>query len=86
MEKLYTNEIKQLGLKVKEKRESKSYTQQDLADKCEVDIRTIQRIERGDSGIGLHILFALGKAFELPVHQLLKEIETKSPDLSFIKK
>lgn len=59
----------------KKLRKNNSLTQQDLADKCEVDIRTIQRIERGDSGIGLHILFALSEAFELSPHQLLKSIK-----------
>ena len=41
-------------------REANYYTQQDLADKCEIDSRTIQRIETGDSGIGLHIFTCFG--------------------------
>lgn len=51
-------------------REDRGLTQQDLADKCDVDTRTIQRIERGDSGIGLHILFALSKALEVQTFEL----------------
>ncbi len=54
-------------------REERSFTQQDLADMCDVDTRTIQRIERGDSGIGLHILFALATAFSVPVYKLFLE-------------
>ena len=73
MKKSYTLEIKELGVKVKKMREERSFTQQDLADMCEVDTRTIQRIERGDSGIGLHILFALSDAFGVSVSQLLEK-------------
>lgn len=78
MEKLYKDQIRQFGLKIKKIREAKSYTQQDLADKCEVDIRTIQRIERGDSAIGLRILFSLARAFDIPPYELLKNLRFDS--------
>ena len=74
MEKKYTTQIQQFGRKIKKLRESNSLTQQELADRCEVDIRTIQRVERGDFGVGLHILFALAVAFDMPPNQLLKNI------------
>ena len=77
MEKTYIKEIKQLGLKVKSLRESQSMTQQELASRCEVDIRTIQRIERGDFGFGLHILFALSHSFKVKPTQLLEDIEVE---------
>lgn len=47
-------------------------TQQTLSDLCEVDVRTIQRIEKGEFGIGLHILFGLADALEVKVTELLK--------------
>lgn len=75
MEKKYTEKLKEFGLIIKKLREDKHYSQQELADRCEIDIRTIQRIERGDSGIGLHILFALADAFEIAPYQLLKSIK-----------
>ncbi len=71
VEKTYTGEIKKVGLRVKSLRESNGLTQQELADRCEVDIRTIQRIERGDFGFGLHILFALSVALGVKASQLL---------------
>ena len=74
MEKAYTKQIKQFGKEIKHLRKVHSITQIDLAAKCAVDIRTIQRIEKGDYGIGLHILFALAAAFELNPHQLLTTI------------
>ena len=72
MEKTYTKEIKVLGLRIKYLRESKSITQQELADRCEVDIRTIQRIERGEFGFGMHIFFALVSALEVKPMELLE--------------
>lgn len=47
-------------------------SQQELADKCEIDIRTIQRIEKGEYGFGLHILFALAEALKIEAYDLLK--------------
>lgn len=46
-------------------------TQQTLSDLCNVDIRTIQRIEKGEYGMGLHLLFALSDALEEKVSDLL---------------
>ncbi|MBY0425882.1 MAG: helix-turn-helix domain-containing protein [Cytophagales bacterium] len=75
MEKTFIKEIKQLGLKVKFIRESQSMTQQELASRCDVDIRTIQRIEKGEFGFGMHILFALSNALKIKPTKLLEEIE-----------
>lgn len=78
MEKTYTNEIKALGYRIKKLRELRSLTQQDLADRCEVDIRTVQRIERGDFGFGMHIFFALAEAFDVKPYQLLDDSLTNN--------
>ena len=75
MEKNYTKQIVDVGLKVKKLRESKNLTQLELADKCEIDIRSIQRIERGEFGFGLHILFALATALDISPSDLLKNIK-----------
>ena len=49
-------------------------TQQVLADECNVDIRTIQRIEKGEFGFGLNILFAIALAFDMHPSQLIAGI------------
>lgn len=72
MEKAYEAEIKKLGLRIKKLREGANMSQQELADKCEIDIRTIQRIEKGEYGFGLHILFALAEALKTQPYELLK--------------
>jgi len=72
VEKSYTSEITKLGRKIKKLRQTVGLTQQQLADLCEVDIRTIQRVEKGEFGSGLHLIYALANAFEITASELLK--------------
>jgi uncharacterized Tic20 family protein len=53
-----------LGLKVTELRQSKGFTQEQLAEKCEVSSRTIQRIESGEVDPRAYTLQCLGAALE----------------------
>jgi len=71
VQKTYVAELKKLGKKIKNIRESEKMTQQTLSDLCEVDIRTIQRMEKGEFGSGLHILFAIADAFKISASDLL---------------
>ncbi len=80
MEKTYTAQLVKLGLKIKRLREARGLTQQDLAGLCEIDIRSIQRIEKGEYGLGLHIFFALSAAFKMTPSQLLKNITVTSSE------
>ena len=52
----------ELGLKVSELRQQKGLTQEQLAEKCEVSARTIQRIESGDVDPRAYTLHCLGEA------------------------
>jgi len=70
VKKAYDIEIKKLGKRIKKLRELKGVTQQDLSDLCEVDIRTIQRIEKGEFGSGLHIVYAIADAFKISIAEL----------------
>lgn len=72
VQKAYKTEIKQFGKRVKRMRKANGLTQTELAGLCDIDIRTIQRIEGGEYGVGLHILFALAEAFEVEPSELLK--------------
>lgn len=72
MDKSYKEQIIEIGLRVKKLRTTKAITQQNLAGMCDVDIRTIQRIEKGEFGVGLHILFALSEALDTEASILLK--------------
>ena len=72
MQKAYKTEIKHFGRRVKKFRLAKKLTQTALAGLCDVDIRTIIRLEKGEYGIGLHTLFALADALEVEPIDLLK--------------
>ncbi len=53
-----------LGLKVSELRQQKGLTQEQLAERCEVSPRTIQRIESGEVDPRAYTLHCLGEALE----------------------
>ena len=53
-----------LGLKVSELRQQKGFTQEFLAEKCEVSPRTIQRIESGEVDPRAYTLQCLSKALD----------------------
>lgn len=53
-----------LGLKVSELRQQKGLTQEQLAERCEVSARTIQRIESGEVDPRAYTLHSLGEALE----------------------
>ena len=53
-----------LGLKVAELRQQKGLTQEQLAERCEVSARTIQRIESGEVDPRAYTLHCLGTALE----------------------
>ena len=54
----------QLGFKVSELRQQKGLTQEQLAERCEVSARTIQRIESGEVDPRAYTLHCLGEALE----------------------
>ncbi len=53
-----------LGIKISELRQQKGLTQEQLAEKCEVSARTIQRIESGEVDPRSYTLHRLGEALE----------------------
>ena len=53
-----------LGLKISELRQQKGFTQEKLAELCEVSPRTIQRIESGEVDPRAYTLHCLGNALE----------------------
>ena len=53
-----------LGLKVSDLRQQKGLTQEQLAERCEVSPRTIQRIESGEVDPRAYTLHCLGEALE----------------------
>ena len=54
----------QLGLKVSELRQQKGLTQEQLAERCEISARTVQRIESGEVEPRAYTLHCLGEALD----------------------
>lgn len=70
VEKSNTIAFQKLGKRVKELRKLNKLTQQTLAYDCEVDIRTIQRIEKGELNIGIDLLFTVATALGVDTKDL----------------
>ena len=64
VENKYSQELLKLGQKIRVIRISKNLTQNDLATICDVDIRTIQRIERGQLNMSLKVFFAICESLQ----------------------
>lgn len=43
-----------------------------LASMCDIDVRTVQRIEKGEQNISFRILFSIALAFSIESHELLR--------------
>lgn len=82
MQKAYIAQIKQFGAEVKRLREGLALTQQELSARCDIDIRTIQRIERGEHGLGLQVLIAVAIALEVTPSELLSKIKMPAANRS----
>ena len=72
MEEGYSQKVIALGQRIKNLRKEKGFTQFELGVQCDVDIRTIQRIEAGEHNFGMHIFFAIAQILELPPEELVK--------------
>jgi transcriptional regulator with XRE-family HTH domain len=65
VKKNYEKELLLIGRKIKQIRISKNLTQSSLSSLCDVDIRTVQRIEKGEFNMSLKILFAISDALDI---------------------
>lgn len=58
------------GLKIKELRKQKKYTQEQLANLASINISYISQIENGKTKVSLEIMNKLAMAFEIEIDQL----------------
>jgi transcriptional regulator with XRE-family HTH domain len=66
-------ELKRIGQRIRRIRLAKKLTQSSLASSCDVDIRTIQRIEKGTFNMSLKILYLISDSFEMNPSELLNK-------------
>jgi transcriptional regulator with XRE-family HTH domain len=71
----FENDLKQFGTEIKSVRKAKKITQLQLASLCDIDIRTIQRIEKGEFNPSLRVLIRIANAFEISLSNLIKQVE-----------
>ncbi len=74
MNKKFPFEIILVGQRIKQFRLKNKLTQSHLATMCDVDIRTIQRIEKGQQNISLTLLLSLIAALGIQVNDLLGDL------------
>lgn len=68
----YTSTLQRLGLIIKQIRVDTNVTQQLLASMCDIDVRTIQRIEKGEQNMTLGILFSIADSLNVKPDELIK--------------
>lgn len=67
-------EIKQLGQVIKELRVKSKITQEHLSTLCDVDVRTIQRIEKGQQNISINLLFTISEVLNVKPDVLISRV------------
>lgn len=67
----YESELRRLGLRIKKLRTQQNITQETLSAICDLDVRTIQRIEKGQQNITLSVLFNIAKALKVKAYELI---------------
>ncbi len=80
MNKKFPFEIELVGKRIRLLRLENQMTQSHLATMCDVDIRTIQRIEKGQQNISLALLFSLVIALNTNIIELLGDLHLKTED------
>lgn len=80
MNKKFPFEIELVGKRIRLLRLENQMTQSHLATMCDVDIRTIQRIEKGQQNISLTLLLSLITSLNTNVYELLGDLHLKTED------
>ena len=78
MKEMYRLRLIKLGAKIKEIRQAQNLTQSTLSDLAEIDIRTIQRLEKGDMNLSLNIFIAVIKSLNVDATEIINEITNES--------
>jgi transcriptional regulator with XRE-family HTH domain len=73
------NEGKKFGLSAKYFREKKNMTQQEVADKCEISLETVQKFENGDPESDYDTLVLICYALEISIYDLANIADVIEP-------
>ena len=77
MSQKHSNQYKLIGQTIKKYRKLVGYTQEQLADKANISISYLTKIEavNCEQPFSLEVLFDLAEVMNISIHQLLEEIE-----------
>lgn len=64
-----------IGIGLRRLRKERGWTQEVLAGKCELDARTIQKLERNENSPTFNTIVSLAESFEMKDWEFLKNIE-----------
>lgn len=73
MDQTYLSRYKTLGLNIAYYRKKKGLTQEELAEKAEVDRSTISKTEIAFAGTSLDVIFKIADILEIEPYKLLVE-------------
>ncbi|MCF2874179.1 MULTISPECIES: helix-turn-helix domain-containing protein [unclassified Tenacibaculum] len=79
-ENLLTMKQPELGKKILELRKQKGLTQEELVEKCNINVRTIQRIEAGETTPRSFTIKTILQALDADINSFKKETELTSQD------
>lgn len=71
MNKKFASELIFIGVKIKNLRLQKKMTQSQIATLCDIDIRTIQRIEKGEQNMSISLLFLIAESLDTDAHLII---------------
>lgn len=74
---------KQFGQKIASLRQKNNFSQEEVANICDMSIATIKRIESGNTPLKIEILLIFSKVFDIDIIDLFKSC-TKNKDNIFI--
>jgi len=63
--------LSKIGLRIKQLRKEQGISQSQLAFEAEIPLRQIGRIERGELNTGVHTLYKIAFALNIPLSELL---------------
>ncbi|HID0815732.1 TPA: helix-turn-helix domain-containing protein [Clostridium botulinum] len=77
---------KKLGIRLRELRESKRWTQEELALRAEISTSHMGRLERGERGVTLDSLEKVTKALGISFEELFRFIDSDNKDTNTLYK
>ncbi len=79
MRRTVASALRRLAANMQLVRGRRGVTQQQLADRVDMDVRHLQRIERGEVDVSLTLFLAIAQGLEVPPQALLRPAHLKPP-------